>query len=314
MFAFALALFPLFAPPSAAFVPAARPFAIRPSTLLSAATADVGCPFSGGVQLPGYPPAEVQEGYAQALDKVDWDEVKSDLKALFKDSKSWWPADYGHYGGLFIRLAWHCTGSYRMSDGRGGCDGGAQRFDPERSWDDNTNLDKARKLLEPIKLKHGLGLSWGDLFVLAGTMAIEDMGGPVLGFCGGRIDMVDNTQTRSLGPSPEQEKFADCPVQGDCPSPLGQNTLGLIYVNPEGPMGKPDPQGAADTVRDVFGRMDMDDRENVALIGGGHTFGKAHGASTTSPGDYPYENPSRPWDGPKGAGTVSSIRLNSTAY
>jgi catalase-peroxidase len=138
-------------------------------------------------------------------------------------------------------------------------------------------------------------------------MAIEDMGGPVLGFCGGRIDHVDNTQTLALGPTPEQEKFAECLVDGDCQAPLGANTLGLIYVNPEGPMGKPDPQGAADTIRDVFGRMDMDDRENVALIGGGHTFGKTHGASTEGPGPKPFECPMNPWPGNFGTGVGNDV-------
>lgn len=147
-------------------------------------------------------------------------------------------------------------------------------FDPERSWPDNTNLDKARRLLEPVKQKYGNGVSWGDLFALSGTVAIKAMGGPVLGFCAGRLDFQDNTQTRSLGPTPEQEKFAHCQVNGQCEFPLGQNTLGLIYVNPEGPMGVADPKGAADTIRDVFGRMDWHGRELVALIGGGHTFGK----------------------------------------
>jgi catalase-peroxidase len=160
-----------------------------------------------------------------------------------------------------------------FSDGRGGADGGCQRMEPELSWADNTNLIFAHKLLEPIKHKHGLGLSWGDLFVLAGTQSIEDMGGPVLGFAAGRIDQVDNSQTNGLGPSEEQERFKHAEVDGQLEEPLGQNTMGLIYVNPAGPMGVPDPQGAADTIRDVFGRMGMDDRENVALIAGGHTFG-----------------------------------------
>jgi catalase-peroxidase len=153
------------------------------------------------------------------------------------------------------------------------------RYDPERCWPDNGNLDKARRLLEPVKTKHGDGLSWGDLFILAGNVAIKSMGGPVLGFCAGRIDVVDNSQTIALGPSPEQERFAKCETQGACKFPLGANTLGLIYVNPAGPLGTPDPIGAAKTVREVFGNMDWNGRELVALIGGGHTFGKAHGAS-----------------------------------
>jgi catalase (peroxidase I) len=210
------------------------------------------CPFmetstgnNHAVNPGGMPPPGILKEYGHAVKEMDWDHVKKDLKKLFRSTSQadneFWPADYGHYGGLFLRLAWHCTGSYRMSDGRGGCDGGNQRFDPERSWADNTNLDKARHLLQPIKQKYGLGLSWGDLIVFAGTTAIEDMGGPVLGFCAGRIDTVDNTQTVWLGPSPEQEQLAPCPVQGECPAPLGANTIGLIYINPEGPKGDPDP-------------------------------------------------------------------------
>jgi catalase (peroxidase I) len=160
--------------------------------------------------------------------------------------------------------------------------------------------------LEPIKEKYGNGLSWGDLFAFVGTIAIKSMGGPFLGFCAGRIDVIDNSQTLALGPTPEQDKFAHCEVNGMCPYPLGSNTLGLIYVNPEGPMGNPDPQGAADTIRDVFGRMDWDGREVVALIGGGHTFGKAHGASLASPGEPPNTCPFAPWNGPKGVDAITS--------
>jgi len=185
-------------------------------------------------------------------------------------------------------------------------DANVERFEPERSWPDNTNLDKARRLLEPIKRKYGNGLSWGDLFALSGTVAIKAMGGPVLGFCAGRLDFQDNSQTLPLGPSPEQEKFGHCEVNGDCKYPLGQNTLGLIYVNPEGPMGIPDPQGAADTIRDVFGRMEWHGRELVALIGGGHTFGKAHGATKESPGKPPSECPFAPWAGATGMNAVTS--------
>lgn len=179
-------------------------------------------------------------------------------------------------------------------------------FDPERSWPDNTNLDKARRLLDPVKAKYGNGLSWGDLFALSGTVAIKAMGGPVIGFCAGRVDVQDNSQTLPLGPSPEQEKFAKCEVNGACPFPLGQNTLGLVYVNPEGPMGQPDPQGAADTIRDVFGRMDWNGRELVALIGGGHTFGKAHGASKASNGEVPEKCPFASWNGPTGVDAITS--------
>jgi catalase-peroxidase len=194
------------------------------------------------------------------------------------------------------------TSSVSFSDGRGGASGGCQRFNPELSWPDNHNLVHAHKLLEPIKHKHGIGLSWGDLFVMSGTVAIEDMGGPVLGFAAGRIDHVDNSQTISLGPSPEQDRFKHVEVDGMAEAPLGQSTLGLIYVNAEGPMGVPDPQGAADNIRDVFGRMGMNDRENVALIGGGHTFGKCHGAGTEGPGPSPAECPHNPYPGMHGTG------------
>jgi catalase-peroxidase len=176
-------------------------------------------------------------------------------------------------------------------------------MEPELSWADNTNLTYAHRLLEPIKHKYGLGVSWGDLMILAGTVAIEDMGGPVLGFAAGRIDHVDNSQSIALGPSEAQEQFASIAgVDGQAPAPLGQNTMGLIYVNPAGPMGVPDPQGAADTIRDVFGRMGMTDRENVALIGGGHTFGKCHGAGREGPGPSPKECPMHPYPGLHGTG------------
>lgn len=217
--------------------------------------------------------------YREAFKQIDYQALKADIKALMRESQDWWPADYGHYGPLFVRMAWHSAGTYRMGDGRGGAGTGAQRFAPINSWPDNGNLDKARRLLWPIKKKYGNKLSWADLIVLTGNCALEDMGFKTFGFAGGREDIYEPEIDINWGN--EQDWLGtDKRYSGEreLANPLGATTMGLIYVNPEGPEGKPDPAAAAKDIRDTFGRMAMNDEETVALIAGGHTFGKCHGA------------------------------------
>jgi catalase-peroxidase len=216
--------------------------------------------------------------YAKAVATLDLDAVVADLHALMTASQDWWPADYGHYGPLFIRMAWHSAGTYRIADGRGGGGHGAQRFAPENSWPDNGNLDKARRLLWPVKQKYGSKLSWADLMILAGNVALESMGFRTLGFGAGRPDIWEPQEDIDWGP--ETTWLGDARYRGDreLDNPLGAVQMGLIYVNPEGPNGTPDPLASARDIRETFARMAMDDEETVALIAGGHTFGKAHGA------------------------------------
>jgi len=218
--------------------------------------------------------------YAKEFKTLDLDAVIKDLHALMTDSQDWWPADYGHYGPLFIRMAWHSAGTYRTADGRGGAHAGEQRFAPLNSWPDNGNLDKARRLLWPIKQKYGRKLSWADLMILAGNVALESMGFKTFGFGGGRADI---WEPQNIDWGAEATWLGDERYSGDreLANPFGAVQMGLIYVNPEGPNGKPDPLGSAHDIRETFARMAMNDEETVALVAGGHTFGKAHGAGDT---------------------------------
>jgi len=245
--------------------------------------------------------------YAKEFKSLDLNAVIKDLHALMTDSQDWWPADYGHYGPLFIRMAWHSAGTYRIGDGRGGAGSGTQRFAPLNSWPDNVNLDKARRLLWPIKQKYGRKISWADLMILAGNIALESMGFKTFGFGGGRADVWEPEEDIFWGP--EGKWLADERYSGDrdLEKPLGAVQMGLIYVNPEGPNGKPDPLAAAKDIRETFARMAMNDEETVALIAGGHTFGKTHGAAAESfkgpePEGAPVEEQGLGWKSSFGTG------------
>ena len=224
-------------------------------------------------------PMDADFDYGKAFQSLDLNAVKADLQQVLTTSQPWWPADFGHYGGFFIRMAWHSAGTYRIEDGRGGAGAGMQRFAPLNSWPDNGNLDKARRLLWPVKKKYGNAISWADLIVLAGNVALEDMGFPTFGYAGGRADVYEPDEDVYWGP--EEEWLGDDRYTGDreLEKPLGAVQMGLIYVNPEGPNGNPDPVASARDIRETFGRMAMNDEETVALIAGGHTFGKTHGAA-----------------------------------
>ncbi len=245
--------------------------------------------------------------YAEEFKKLDLDAVKKDLFALMTDSQDWWPADYGHYGPLFIRMAWHSAGTYRTGDGRGGASSGSQRFAPLNSWPDNANLDKARQLLWPVKQKYGKQISWADLIILAGTCAIESMGLKPFGFAGGRPDIWEPEEDIYWGN--EDTWLGDARYSGDrqLDNPLAAVQMGLIYVNPEGPNGNPDPVASGKDIRETFARMAMDDEETVALTAGGHTFGKCHGAGDAAlvgpePEGTPIEQQGQGWKSSFGSG------------
>lgn len=261
-----------------------------------------------GKNSPLIDPLGEEFNYQEEFKSLDYVGVKEDLNKLMTDSQEWWPADYGHYGGLMIRLAWHSAGTYRVFDGRGGAGSGTQRFAPLGSWPDNANLDKARRLLWPIKQKYGSKLSWADLFILAGNVALESMGFKTFGFGGGRADVFEPEEDINWGPETkwlDDERYSG---NRDLEHPLGAVQMGLIYVNPEGPAGNPDPQLSANDIRDTFKRMAMNDEETVALIAGGHTFGKTHGAAPSEdhvgrePEASDYENQGLGWISDYGTG------------
>jgi len=246
--------------------------------------------------------------YAEEFEKLDYGQLKEDLEDLMTTSQDWWPADYGHYGPFFIRMAWHSAGTYRNTDGRGGASEGAQRLPPLSSWPDNANLDKARRLLWPVKQKYGRRISWADLILLAGNVALESMGFETFGFAGGRADAFEADESVDWGPEKEMETWDRFDENDDLIGDLGATVMGLIYVNPEGPEGEPDPEWSAERIRQSFGRMAMNDEETAALIAGGHTFGKVHGAADPDehvgpePEAAPIEEQGLGWESDHGEG------------
>lgn len=260
---------------------------------------------------PMIDPMDRDFDYAKEFKSLDLEAVRKDLRALMTTSQPWWPADYGHYGPFFIRMAWHSAGTYRVSDGRGGGGAGMQRFAPLNSWPDNVNLDKARRLVWPIKQKYGKKISWADLIILTGNVALESMGFKTFGFGGGRVDVWESDETYWGGEKKwlGEERYSG---QRELANPLAAVQMGLIYVNPEGPNGQPDPLASAHDIRDTFARMAMNDEETVALIAGGHTFGKTHGAADPNkyvgpePEAAPIQEMGLGWKNSFGTGSGSS--------